>query len=218
MANTQANVMPFRYPSIAKVPAVLDTIFQEDINIAIWERTLDAQLKEAVSALLTAMPRVKLKITVSPDNTEAAVLASTKGAAPAVFVSDIVMLVDQFCELFNIDEAVLSLETLDHAMCPRFHVDWVPCRLVTSYNSVATEWLANHSVDRSKLGAKSNGVPDALSGLYQQVEDIQQLSYGSVALLKGDRWPDNEGAGLVHRSPNIPQGDNRLLLTLNMVD
>lgn len=101
-------------------------------------------------------------------------------------------------------------------MCPRFHVDWIPYRLITTYRSVATEWLPHHLVDRSKLGANSNGVPDAVSGLYPLASDINQLQCGDVALLKGERWPNNEGAGLVHRSPNVPMGETRLVLTLNV--
>ena len=100
-------------------------------------------------------------------------------------------------------------------MCPRFHVDRVPCRLVTTYAGKATQWLAHDRVDRSKLGPGSEGKPDAESGLYTNVEDIQQLQQGDVALLKGECWEGNEGAGLVHRSPQLTAGTGRLLLTLD---
>ena len=36
-----------------------------------------------------------------------------------------------------------------------------------------------------------------------------------VAVLKGEGWRGNQYAGLVHRSPAIPQGESRLLLTLD---
>jgi hypothetical protein len=36
-----------------------------------------------------------------------------------------------------------------------------------------------------------------------------------VALLKGESWENNEGAGLVHRSPAVKSGQQRLLLTLD---
>ena len=103
-------------------------------------------------------------------------------------------------------------------MCPKFHVDKIPCRLVTTYQGIATEWLPHRVVNRTKLGSGSNGLSDSESGLYQQESDIQQLTSGEVALLKGENWYANERAGLVHRSPQIPDGEHRLLLTLDFAD
>jgi len=99
-------------------------------------------------------------------------------------------------------------------MCPKFHVDRVPCRLVTTYSGTATQWLPHQSVDRTKLGTGSNGKSDEVSGLYHR-NDMRQLSVGDVALLKGESWSGNEGAGLVHRSPGLADGEKRLLLTLD---
>lgn len=130
-----------------------------------------------------------------------------------------------FCCLFDLGSAGLRLTALDRAMCPRFHVDKIPCRLVTTYQGIATEWLPHHHVDRSKLGAGSEGKSDEQSGLFQNLEDIQRLHQGEVALLKGEGWEGNEGAGLVHRSPAMPViadsvkmhavSERRLLLTLD---
>jgi len=36
-----------------------------------------------------------------------------------------------------------------------------------------------------------------------------------VALMKGEKWPGNKGAGLVHRSPAVAAREPRLLLTLD---
>mgnify|MGYP000570713948 CR=1 FL=1 len=44
---------------------------------------------------------------------------------------------------------------------------------------------------------------------------IQQISAGQVALLKGEKWQGNEGAGLIHRSPALAAGERRLILTLD---
>ncbi len=100
-------------------------------------------------------------------------------------------------------------------MCPKFHVDRVPCRLVTTYSGVATEWLSHQRVDRAKLGVGSQSLADDESGLYRDNKDIQQLNSGDIALLKGEAWLGNEGGGLVHRSPDINNQNKRLLLTLD---
>ena len=118
--------------------------------------------------------------------------------------------------LFDLGKVGLRLTVLDKAMCPRFHVDKVLCRLVTTYQGSATEWLPHNVVDREKLGHGSEGKPDEQSGLFPKLGDIQQLTVGDVALLKGEGWEGKEGAGLVHRSPSLSAGEGRLLLTLDI--
>lgn len=104
------------------------------------------------------------------------------------------------------------------AMCPKFLVDRIPCRLVTTYHGAATEWLPNEVVDRSKLGHGSDGKPDHESGLFGSSDDIKQLAIGDVALLKGDFWQGNEGKCLVHRSPGGVKDSRRLFLTMDFVN
>ena len=87
-------------------------------------------------------------------------------------------------------------------MCPRFHVDNVPLRLLTTYAGPGSEWLREDQSPRREL----------LTSL-PPVDNIQHLSVGEVAVLKGEKWQGNEGAGLVHRSPSGQQG--RLLLSLD---
>ena len=205
-----------RFPSYGAGPKVLADIYREDVNIAIWQRTTDVQLKQAVNDFLAASPQFETAMTVSPDSAHAEIVAVTGGAAPAELAGDVAALVDMFCYLFGLKRAGLRLATLNRAMCPRFHVDQVPCRLVTTYHGIATEWLPHEAVDRSKLGPGSNGQPDLVSGLFRQRDDIQRLARGDVALLKGELWIGNEDAGLVHRSPAVPAGENRLLLTIDV--
>ncbi|WP_045407063.1 MULTISPECIES: DUF1826 domain-containing protein [Gammaproteobacteria] len=201
--------------SARKEPTVLADIYQEDINIAIWQRQFDQQLIDASKAFVTSNPNFGKSLSVSPENALEALQFATDGNAPEVLLRNIAELVDMFCYLFELKDAGLRLTTLNSAMCPRFHVDQVPCRLVTSYFGSGTQWLQNSTVDRSKLGRGSNGLPDSESGLYDVESDIQQLACGDVALLKGGRWIGNEHTGLVHRSPNIMSNETRLLMTLD---
>ena len=207
-----------RFPSYGDDPKVLADVYQEDINIAIWQRTTSQRLKDAVDDFLTANPQFETALTVSPDSVLTAVWKSTRGTAPTELADDVAELVEMFCYLFGLKRAGLRLATLCRAMCPRFHVDRVPCRLVTTYRGVATEWLPHEAVDRSKLGLGSKGQSDLDSGLFTSQSDIQRLTCGDVALLKGELWGGNENAGLVHRSPAVPAGENRLLLTLDVCD
>jgi hypothetical protein len=209
---------PQRFPSYGDSPSALADIYEENINIAIWQRTSSELLDDAVTQFLAESPQFKTAMTVSPDSARAQVSAAAGGAGPNELVENVGELVEMFCDLFGLRRAGLRFATLDRAMCPKFHVDRVPCRLVTTYHGVATEWLPHRLVDRSKLGAGSKGQSDLDSGLFADESDIRRLSCGDVALLKGELWAGNEDAGLVHRSPAVTDGENRLLLSLDFSD
>ncbi|MCG9681785.1 DUF1826 domain-containing protein [Vibrio sp. Isolate23] len=196
-------------------PIVLSDIYQEGVNIAVWQRRFDEDFTNLISQYIAANPTISKSLTVSPSNAFETLDCATNGQAPESLLKDMAQLVDMFCYLFDLEEVGVRFATLSTAMCPRFHVDQVPCRLVTTYYGAATEWLPNSALDRSKLGRGSNGQPDSLSGLYQHESDIQQLHCGDVALLKGGRWEGNEETALVHRSPAIHPEQPRFIMTLD---
>ena len=199
-----------------KDPLIFADIYQEEVNIVTWQRDLPLSLKNSVSDFLDSNLTFKSNLTVTPKNVRSCLSEKLGSAEQAELIENIAELVDIFCFLLETSHAGLRLSALDSAMCPKFHVDRVPCRLVTTYQGIATEWLPHHVVDRTKLGTGSNGLLDSESGLYQHPDDIQQLTCGDVALLKGETWFNNENAGLVHRSPALSAGEVRLLLTLDL--
>jgi hypothetical protein len=121
------------------------------------------------------------------------------------FIADLKWLVSALACLLGAKRIGLRLRVLDKAMCPRFHVDHVPVRLITTYAGVGSQWLKEGTMDRQQLG-QANAEPQA---------QIQQLNSGDVALLKGEKWHGNEGFGLIHRSPQPAAGERRLILTLD---
>ncbi|CAH6949666.1 Succinylglutamate desuccinylase [Vibrio chagasii] len=201
--------------SAASSPTVLADIYQDDINVAIWQRNFDESLVAEINEFIAANPNFSKSVSVSPANAFDKLEFATDGKASKALLENMAELVDMFCCLFELEEVGLRLAVLNKAMCPRFHFDQVPCRLVTTYHGIATQWLENGAVDRSKLGRGSNGQPDSASGLYNDESDIQQMAVGDVALLKGERWSGNENRGLVHRSPVTSPEEPRLLLTID---
>ncbi len=198
-------------------PTVLSGIYQDDCNIVAWKRGLTVELQKEVDEFLKSNSGFQASMTLSPQDAFASIYKVLGGSELTVQLSeDIADLVDMFCCLFDLGKVGLRLTVLDKAMCPKFHVDQVPCRLVTTYRGAATEWLPHNVVNRTKLGHGSQGKPDEQSGLFSDLDDIRQLAFGDVALLKGECWEGNEGAGLVHRSPSLSAGERRLLLTLDM--
>ncbi|MGY9053784.1 MAG: DUF1826 domain-containing protein [Rhodobacterales bacterium] len=196
---------------------VLSNIYREDINIVVWQRTLDQTLMNDVDAFLKSNPNFQVSMIVTPQDVLSSLSQALGDKTQFELAENITELVDMFCCLFELKRVGLRLAALDRAMCPKFHADKIPCRLVTTFQGIATEWLPHQVVNRSKLGLGSKGKADYESGLYQNSHDIQQLNFGDVALLKGELWEGNENAGLVHRSPALPSSERRLLLTLDFI-
>lgn len=204
---------------VGQAPDILTEVYQQDTNMVVWQRDSDAALQQAIDAFLSEKDGYKRNMAITPElalDTIHKALGNTDDVLP--LSQNIAELVEMFCCLFDLERAGLRLTILDSAMCPRFHVDRVPCRLVTTYKGVATQWLPHSLINRSALGMRAVKDAQDQSGLYQSKEDIQQLTEGDVALLKGELWPGNENAGLVHRSPAVGVGEKRLLLTLDFLD
>lgn len=214
----KAESIAFRCAAESIEPVVLADIYREETNIVIWRRELPSSLRTAVDNFLKANSRFQTSVTVTPKSALASITEALGNSdCYSALSENIAELVDMFCCLFDLGHAGLRLTALDRAMCPKFHTDKVPCRLVTTYQGVATEWLPHNCVDRTKLGPGSQGLPDEHSGLFQNKNVIRQLQAGDVALLKGERWEGNEGGGLVHRSPFASPEQKRLLLTLDFI-
>ena len=199
-------------------PSIFTDIYQENINIAIWERDLATDIQSFVNQFVQSHSQYESSLIVKPDTVFNKLIQSDNEFVNAqAFCKDISNLVEMFCVLFDIERVGLRLKVLDSAMCPRFHVDRVPCRLVSTYCGATSEWLPHDAVDRSKLGKGNNGLSDVDSGIFQSEADINRLKTGDVAILKGELWEGNENAGLVHRSPQVSVGDKRFLLTLDYI-
>lgn len=197
-------------------PVVLANIYEQAVNVAVWQRQLSLETQQAVADLVAAHPNFRSSMTVSVDDALTGLIDELQYKEPTNrLAKDIAQLVDMFGCLFDLTRVGVRITVLSKAMCPKFHVDNVPCRLVTTYVGDATEWLPNQGIDRTKLGHGSMGLADHESGLYAHQHDIQQLSAGDIALLKGEQWEGNENAGLIHRSPVLKEGDARLLVTLD---
>lgn len=207
-----------RKASVLNKPEVLADIHHDLHDMVIWQRDLSADFLLSIDDFLESNRSFKFEKKVSPETILGEMYSTLQSYSCMLALSeDIAKLVELFCGLFDLKQALLRISTVDHTMCPRFHVDRVPCRLITTYQGSATEWLPHATVDRTKLGTGNNGLPDDLSGLYQSPNDVQYLQNGDVALMKGELWEGNVNAGLVHRSPSLQTGEIRLLLTIDFI-
>ncbi|WP_027908328.1 DUF1826 domain-containing protein [Pseudomonas sp. URMO17WK12:I4] len=192
---------------------VLGDALRDEVNLAVWQRQLPEHLNLFASTLLAQGEPLAESLSIEVADPEAELvlhgLLSGYSDLPgqAAFLADVAWLVRAYACLLDAKRIGLRLRALDGAMCPRFHVDHVPLRLITSYAGPGSQWLAEGALPRQLLGGAQ-----ALPG---EDATIEQIGCGHVALVKGERWVGNEGRGLVHRSPALPAGERRLLLTLD---
>lgn len=197
-------------------PMVLTEIYQRHYNMVIWKRDLSAQLQAQVSQFVESNPTLQIAKTLEADDLTSALARLLPDTSPTNLLNaSIADIASMFSCLFELRHIGFRLKVLDRAMCPRFHVDRVPCRLVTTFAGDATQWLPHECVRRQRLGHGSDGLADNQSGLYASDSDIKTLKAGDVALLKGELWEGNENSALVHRSPDVAANSPRLLLSLD---
>jgi hypothetical protein len=194
-------------------------LHEPGITVCVVERSPSPLVVAFCDALLQHTDELEVAQPVSFGHFDFACLLPACGhlLGHDAWCQDVEHLTAFFCDLLGIGEVGLRLRTLHKAMCPRFHVDHVPCRLITAYAGSGSEWLPDSAVDRSLLGHAAKGLADEVSGLIRPGHAIQRISTHAIALFKGSRWEGNETHGLVHRSPTPEPGQCRLLMTLDML-
>ena len=201
---------PLVRQAIGQTPEVFTRILEDGTNLALWQRRLPLHIVDFATRWLSLNQPLAESLVVELANDEAqpdlrslaACCSDLEGYEG--FIADVAWLISAFACLLGARRIGVRVRTLDKAMCPRFHVDHVPVRLITTYAGVGSQWLEEGMIDRQLLGN-----PQAEPGQYQQ------MLGGEVALLKGEKWQGNEGAGLIHRSPALAAGERRLILTLD---
>lgn len=202
-----------RRQALGAAPSVLADVLQDPVNLALWQRRLPAHIADFGALLLSLNQPLadSLSLELADDEAEPNLRGLASGISDLEgydgFIADVSWLVSAFACLLGARRVGLRLRVLDKAMCPRFHVDHVPVRLITTYAGVGSQWLKEGVMDRRQLG-QAQAEPDA-------GESIEQMACGEVALLKGEKWHGNEGFGLIHRSPQPAPGERRLILTLD---
>jgi hypothetical protein len=197
-------------------PKALTGILDDGVNLALWQRQLPAHIADFGRLLLSLNEPLaeSLSLEMPGDDAEPNLHGLASGFSDLEgyegFIADVSWLVSAFACLLGAQRIGLRLRVLDTAMCPRFHVDHVPVRLITTYAGIGSQWLKEGAMDRRQLGK-----PDAEP---QDESLIQQITSGAVALLKGEKWHGNEGFGLIHRSPQPAPGERRLILTLDWLN
>lgn len=183
---------------------ILNEIGSPGVAAAIWQRTPDTAFQSWIDQLaMDDLP--ELRTVVPVHLAEAAVIAACEKAGLEqcaqrdVLASDAAALTLMLAKTLDIRQVRIRLDVANEVMCPKFHIDHVPARLLCTYRGKGTEY-----------------VPATAE---QDPKRIRSLTTGSVGLFRGALWDSEETTGIKHRSPEIgPNDDCRLLLVIDPID
>lgn len=183
--------------------AQLADIFDPVVQVCSWQRAIDTNIATYVTDAAGHYNLQMREVLNTGDRAQLVDLPPGEGGE--LLRDDVALLTEILCELVDCPSVGLRFASVENAMCPRWHVDRVPIRMLCTYSGPGTEWLEDQSVDKAHLSD-----PEIVDGA------CQRAASGEVVLLKGALWQDNEGSGAIHRSPAIGSSANRrILLTLD---
>ncbi|MEP3279689.1 MAG: DUF1826 domain-containing protein [Stappiaceae bacterium] len=186
---------------IGRQADILGNVTAPGVAAAIWLRRMDASF-ESWTQGFSAENLPTLRTTVPISYAETAVLTACEGAKIPItperqmLAGDVGALALIFGKIMNTVHVRIRLDVSDDVMCPKFHVDNVPARLLCTYKGPGTEYVPDNHVTDTKR--------------------IRTMRIGSAGLFRGAKWKSNERTGLLHRSPAVEPGTGpRLLLVID---
>lgn len=119
-----------------------------------------------------------------------------------IWVRDMVQISDVFCKIQDTDQTGFCLST--RRGCHKYHVDYVPLRLLVTYTGAGTEWLPEAAADRAAFANK-----EPADKIVKDPAARQFLSPWDIAIFRGG--PN----GLLHRTPDAALSAPSLLMRLD---
>ncbi|MFO1011583.1 MAG: DUF1826 domain-containing protein [Planctomycetota bacterium] len=198
--------------SVSRVRIVDDlasvvSIFEEHCNAVVLARHPDLALRESAARFARRGSAHSVFRHDLADIAPNSIARELEVSATEALAADLALWCEVVGDLTACEAVGVRLACTGHAMCPRFHVDRVLLRVVCTYSGPGTELV------------DGPGVPlDWRPGADESAVDAQHVVRAlpmQVVLLKGEAWAGNEGAGVLHRSPAVPPGERRLVLTID---
>jgi len=168
------------------------------VQIAWWPRTPEPRLEAELDSASFAPRPVLDQVVQAGERPNLNI--------PDALAADVASLMSFYRDLLGCPTTALRLNAIDKTMCPRFHVDRTGIRLICAYRGPGTLWLDDAATDRGQL-----------QDITEEHPAVAQVPTFAIALLKGAAWPGNEERGAIHRSPPVPPGATRVLLTLDAI-
>ncbi|SIT19925.1 Protein of unknown function [Thalassolituus maritimus] len=189
---------PARQSIISTDVHCLTEFFREDVNLAVWQRKTDAKYAAFVETFVKQAGSLQRFVSIETGETADSILPDWASNLPgaADWLRDVNTVIDMFRCLFEPSAVGVRLHVLTGTMCPRFHVDRVPARLLLTYSGKGTEWLTEDQVIR---GAEGTRLPDR-GGSNSEGRTLgrkRRVRSGAQITRPGEYPASGAGAGLV---------------------
>lgn len=127
------------------VPERLDTICRDDVEVAIWRRTLAASLCDWLDGLpADKLPSIRATVTASEIGSAVDAVCDRYGTPNGfhrrLWIDDIAGLTARFAEIMQLQDVDFRLDVINTDACARFHADNVRARLICTYRGPGTEY------------------------------------------------------------------------------
>ena len=186
---------------------VLKEILQDYLNIVIWEREISQEIK-LYTELLSQKEVFELVSNYSNLDSLFKKLPYKNHLGYEFFCEDILFITQLFENILRTKNLKVQISIVDKVQCPKFHVDFVNLRLLCTYTGRGSQYLENNNANRNELGLGINSKVPILS------EDILEVPRYAVSILKGELFNNNQGKGVVHKSPMIEENIKRVILKI----
>ena len=126
-------------------------IYDEDIELVSVARPPSGSLDAFAEHLFASRQSVQTQweqAARDPDAPLAALSRSIDADWLGALSEEIALAGDMLSELVGCERIGIRVTTLRRPMCPRFHVDHIPCRMLVTIRGPGTEWIANGDVDQ----------------------------------------------------------------------
>jgi Protein of unknown function (DUF1826) len=180
---------------------VLAQILRPGINLAIWRRGVPSPVAawlatSSAGELAGTAQDVELGVPAAcvPASLSAKIAAPTRDqrSGIAALAQDAGDLANLMAKLTGMPFVRVRVEWVRDQPCPYFHTDKVPFRLVCTYRGAGTQWLSNNVAERLRA-------PDDVPAESQ----VNCLTTGDVAVMRGSSHSKESGVPLTHRSPPL---------------
>lgn len=181
--------------TVGEAPSVLRAIKERNVQLALWQRLRPAALAAIESLDWTAISNIDCDVAVADIGVGIGQAVEDAGYGPvcgalATEAADLALL---FAPIVQASVLRVRLEVIETDACRKFHMDYVPARLLTTFCGRGTEW---QYADRPR--------------------QVHAMAPGDVAIFKGRLMADEPR--ILHRSPPIAgTGESRLLLAIDPV-
>jgi hypothetical protein len=207
-ARTEAKQASMERMTVVNSIDALGEIHDTRIDLVVWERTVDP----ALETWLRNLPNDQLpsgRVVVSLRRLKSALhsICDASGTPDSemrvLFARDVALLARTFAMVTSAKFIDVRLEAIGHDACWKFHRDFVPARLLTTYRGPGTQWAPPlHAQEALRTQRDFQG-------------EIRQLRAHAVGIFKGASAGGS--SGVVHRSPPMDGHETfRLLLCLNV--